>query len=64
MNLNELKGLRRTVRESKEHIQRLSSKLLQVQENERRMIGKDLHDEIGGKTSGIKYVVEKALGSG
>lgn len=62
MNINELEGLRRTVKESKEHIRMLSSKLLQAQESERRIIAKDLHDGIGGKIAGIKYMVEKTLG--
>lgn len=61
MNINELKGLRKKVNESKTHIRRLSSKLLQAQENERRIVAKDLHDGIGGKIAGIKYMVEKTL---
>ena len=37
----------------------ISSKLINVQESERKLLSQDLHDSIGGKLTGIKYCLEK-----
>lgn len=39
----------------------LSSRLINAQENERKLVSQDLHDSIGGKLAGIKYSLEKVL---
>ncbi len=43
-------------------LRRLSAKLMDAQEDERKRVARDLHDSIAGKLSAIKYGVEKKLG--
>ena len=42
-------------------LRRLSLKLLNAQEAERKKVSRDLHDSIGSKLTGIKYSLEKLL---
>ena len=42
-------------------LRRLSLKLLNAQEAERKKVSRDLHDSIGAKLTGIKYSLEKLL---
>jgi PAS domain S-box-containing protein len=51
----------RRLRESGEKLRRLSQKLLQVQEQERRLLARDLHDSIGGSLSAIKFSLARKL---
>jgi PAS domain S-box-containing protein len=46
------------VRAGREHLQRLSCQLVQVQEAERRQIARELHDEIGQMLTGLKLNLE------
>jgi len=39
----------------------LSSRLVNAQEMERKIVSQDLHDSIGGKLTGIKYSLEKII---
>ena len=39
----------------------LSSRLINAQEMERKIVSQDLHDSIGGKLTGIKYSLEKII---
>jgi PAS domain S-box-containing protein len=39
----------------------LSSRLINAQEMERKIISQDLHDSIGGKLTGLKYSLEKII---
>ncbi len=41
----------------------LSTRLIGIREQERKMIAQDLHDSIGGKLTGIKYSLEKIVAS-
>jgi len=43
-------------------LHQLSAQLLTVQEAERRRLARDLHDSLGQKLTGIKFMVEAALG--
>ena len=43
-----------------EQLQRLSRRLVEVQENERRFIASELHDEIGQTLTGLKLIMEVA----
>jgi PAS domain S-box-containing protein len=43
-------------------LHQLSARLLTVQEAERRRLARDLHDSLGQKLTGIKFLVEAALG--
>jgi len=51
---------RRTM-ETKLH--QLSARLLTIQEEERRRVARDLHDSVGQTLTGIKFMVEAALGA-
>jgi PAS domain S-box-containing protein len=51
-NIDELKKAENTLR-------RLSTRLIDAQERERRLVAQDLHDSIGGRLAGIKYGLEK-----
>jgi PAS domain S-box-containing protein len=39
----------------------LSSRLINAQEMERKLVSQDLHDSIGGKLTGLKYSLEKIV---
>jgi len=54
-------NLEKRVRERTAELQLLSSRLLDVQEDERKRIAGDLHDGIGQSLSAIKFGVETAL---
>ncbi|MGE0884098.1 MAG: response regulator [Blastocatellales bacterium] len=47
-------------RRAEEELRRLSHRLVEVQENERRNIARELHDEIGQLLTGLKLVIEMA----
>ncbi len=49
------------LRESEHQLRVLSSKLLETQENERRVIAQELHDSIGASLTAIRYGLEEKL---
>jgi signal transduction histidine kinase len=49
------------VLESERQLKHLSSALLKVQENERRMVAAELHDNLGQLLSAIKFKIESVL---
>jgi PAS domain S-box-containing protein len=49
------------LRESEKRLRLLSSRLVEAQEDERRVVARELHDGIGGKLTAIKYGIEKRL---
>jgi signal transduction histidine kinase len=57
----ERKKSRDALRESEKQLRRLSSALLKVQENERRMLATELHDNLGQLLTAIKYNIEGVL---
>lgn len=51
------------VRASRKRIEALSFRQLEIQENERRALARDLHDEIGQLLTGIRWTLETASAS-
>ena len=46
---------------SKEELRILSSKMLEAQEDERKMVARELHDGIGQALTGIKFCIENGI---
>jgi PAS domain S-box-containing protein len=49
------------LKRAEDTLRRLSTKLIDAQERERRLVAQDLHDSIGGRLAGIKYGLEKIV---
>jgi len=49
------------LKRAEDALRRLSTKLIDAQEQERRLVAQDLHDSIGGRLAGIKYGLEKIV---
>ncbi|HYB20696.1 MAG TPA: sensor histidine kinase [Thermodesulfobacteriota bacterium] len=49
------------IQRSKVELRRLSSRLLSIQEDERRKIARELHDGIGQSLSAVKFLIENIL---
>jgi signal transduction histidine kinase len=63
---NEIKEHRQTeiaLRESEEQLRELSRKILEAQENERKLVAQEIHDSIGGSLAAIKFALEEKLES-
>jgi len=54
-------NLKDEIRKSESHLRFLSSQLLSVQEDERKRISAELHDDIAAKLAAIKFSLEKKL---
>jgi signal transduction histidine kinase/DNA-binding response OmpR family regulator len=59
--VNERQRAEAAVRESAKHLAGLSRRLLEVQEDERRHLARELHDEIGQLLTGLKLSLEACL---
>jgi len=60
-DITENKRAERALQESEEKLRFLSSRLLAVQEEERRRISRELHDSIGQCLAAVKFCVEGVL---
>lgn len=52
------KNVELSLKESERRLQKLSSEIINAQENERKRLARDLHDGIGQSLSAIKYTLE------
>lgn len=55
------KNIEISLRSSEERLQKLSSQLLNAQENERKRLAMELHDGLGQSLSAIKYSMEEMM---
>jgi PAS domain S-box-containing protein len=62
-DISELKHVDEALRRSEGELRFLASKLLVVQEEERALIAKDLHDRISQTLAAVKIEIELAIGS-
>jgi PAS domain S-box-containing protein len=53
-DITERKQAEEALKESRQHLQRLSRRLVEVQEEERRAIARELHDRVGQNLSALK----------
>ena len=63
---NEIEEHRQTeiaLRQSEEQLRELSRKILDAQENERKLVAQGIHDSIGGSLAAIKFALEEKLES-
>ena len=51
------------LQQSQEQLRRLSHKILEAQENERKLIAQEIHDSISGSLAAVKLVMEQKLDS-
>jgi len=51
------------LRQSEVQLRELSRKILEAQENERRLVAQEIHDSIGGSLAAIKFALEEKLES-
>ena len=57
-NITERKQAEEALRESNERLQTLSRQLVSIQETERRNIGRELHDQIGGALTALSIALK------
>jgi PAS domain S-box-containing protein len=62
-NITEEKRAEARLREGAEQLQALSRRLLEIQENERRHLARELHDEIGQNVTALKLSLDVAARS-
>ncbi len=60
-DMTENKQIEGSLQKSRVELRRLSSRLISVQEEERKKIARELHDGIGQTLSAIKYLIENTL---
>jgi PAS domain S-box-containing protein len=61
VDISKRKQAEKKFRESEEKLRLLSRKIVESQENERKLVAKELHDSVGGNLSAIKFALEEKL---
>jgi signal transduction histidine kinase len=59
--INERRRTEKALLLSQQALKALSVKIIETQENERRMLSKELHDSIGGSLAAIKFALEEKM---
>ena len=59
----ERKNIEKALRDSRQALRSLSLKVVETQENERRLMARELHDSIGASLAAIKFALEERLQS-
>jgi signal transduction histidine kinase len=62
-DITERKKAQEALRQSSRQMRELSRKILDAQENERRLIAQEIHDSIGGSLAAIRFALEEKLES-
>jgi PAS domain S-box-containing protein len=62
-DISDRKRTEEALQKSEEQLRHLSTRLLEVQENERKRISRELHDSIGQSLTAIKFSLEEVLGN-
>ena len=60
-DITERKKATEALQESEKQLRILSSKLLETQEKERKLVAQELHDSVGASLAAIRYSLEKKL---
>lgn len=61
IDITERKQASKTIQEARKQIRVLTSRLLEAEETERKLIAQDLHDILGSNLTAIKYSLEKHI---
>jgi signal transduction histidine kinase len=62
-DITERKQAEEEVKRTGEQMRELSRKILDAQENERKLVAQEIHDSIGGSLAAIKFALEEKLDS-
>jgi PAS domain S-box-containing protein len=61
IDISKRKQMEKKLRESEEKLRLLSRKIIEAQENERKLVAKELHDSVGGNLAAVKFALEEKL---
>lgn len=61
IDISKRKQAEKKFRKSEKKLRLLSRKMVESQENERKLVAKELHDSVGGNLSAIKFALEEKL---
>jgi PAS domain S-box-containing protein len=61
VDISKRKQVEKKLRESEEKLRLLSRKIVEAQENERKLVAKELHDSVGGNLAAVKFALEEKL---